>query len=332
MANEFDGLGVVSPDVELQAFLEDGIAFIQNNPASIDEIFNQFTRGHLAKKYGEREIQKIKEWTTKNEIPVVLAWGLNAERMPSISVHIAHSDEMVQYAALGDHAGVLLGSDNGVQVVVSEFVPASYSSATGTMIVNTSTTDISNVRAGHILVDAAGEEFLIEVVLDDESFVLNIDLGGVVADSSVFIKSGEGEITKRKLGQAHFKELIDIGIHGHADQNTVLWMYYMVSWLLFRFKAILENRCIDIATFSASDFDRDSKFLGEHIYSRWIRFSGKTTIQWREPKYPNITSFDLVVLEPIDPADPESAEVVSEGFKADKINDTSETTIIPREE
>ena len=317
--SEFDGLGVVSLDVELHSFLEDGFIFIRNNPTVIDEIFSHFRSAHLERLYGQREIEKIKKWVTTNDIYVVMSWSLNPQKLPSVSVHMAHSEEAVQWAGMDDYAGMLLGSDGDIEVVVDSFVPAAYDTTNGIITV-TDSTDISRLKPGHIVVDGSDEEWLIESPIGDNYFAVNTTLGSDVDISKLLVKSGQGTITKRKLGQAQFRELIDIGLHGHADQHTVMWLYYIVSWLLFRFKTILEKRCFDVHTFSASDFDRDSKYLGEHVYSRWLRLSGKTSISWREPPYTNITRIDTATL------DSNGDIVEGEGLLSDATGTIDDTT------
>lgn len=303
--------GVRSLDVEVQVFLTDGFDFIRANPDSLDEIFRHFQESHLEKLYGNKELERVKKWFLNNNVPVIQSWNLAPTRVPCISVHLAASSETTGYSYFGDHAETNTTIDSTTALtVVDDFVPASYDSTTGIITINPDTTDISNIRPNHILVDASGEVFLVTPVIDLENnfFTIDITEGSDVDVRSLLVQDGVG-VVKRKFGQAEFTENIDLGIHGKDDDNTVLWMYYIIVWILFRFKQTLEDRGIDIHTFSASEFDRQSKFVEENIYSRWIRLSGKTTVEWSEDPLPIATGIEL-------------------DLDADDLDDTTQTTDI----
>jgi hypothetical protein len=289
--------GLRSLDIEIQAFLDDGFEYIRANPDVFTEIFKHFQEPHLEKLYGNREVDRVKKWFLGTHVPVIQSWNLGPSRVPCVSIHLAASSEATQYSYFGDHAETNEEIDaSQATVIVDDFVPAAYDSTTGVITINPDTTDISNIRPNYILVDASGEAFLIIPVIDLENnfFTIDITEGSGVDVRSLHIQDGVG-VVKKKHGQSEFMENIDLGIHGKDDNNTVLWMYYIIVWLLFRFKATLEERGIDIHTFSASEFDRQSKFVEENIYSRWIRLVGKTTVEWSEDKLPIATTFDLTL-------------------------------------
>jgi len=74
-----------------------------------------------------------------------------------------------------------------------------------------------------------------------------------------------------------FTVMLDIGIHGNRSADEVLWMYYILNFLLFKKKRVLERMGIELQTFSASDYNRDQKYMGDNIWTRWIRF--RCTVQ-----------------------------------------------------
>jgi len=288
-------LGVRSFDVEIQAFLTDGFSYIRQHPEIIDEIFGHFKQSHLEALYGETEIKNVKQWVLTNDIPVIQSWNLAPSRVPCVSVHLAASNEQTQWSYLGDHAETGVESGTGA-TIVDTFVPADYDATTGRITINPDTTDISGIRPGYILHDASGEKFLIVPVIDIDNNFFSIDTTeGSDVDVRELVITDSVTYVKKKYGQGEFHENVDLGIHGSDDNNTVLWMYYMVVWTLFRFKPVLEKRGIDLHTFSASEFDRQSKFVQENVYSRWIRLGAKSTVEWSEDALPVASSFELIV-------------------------------------
>ncbi len=299
-------MGVISLDVELQAFLTDGFDYVRAHlDDSVDEIFSNFKQPHLAKLYGDKEIKTIKKWLREQAIPVVQSWGLQPTLVPCISIHLAQSSEQTGHSFLGDLGGTVTSTATPL-IIIPPFTCASYDSATGKVTTKPGT-DISALRNGYILVDGAGELWLVDGTIGNDYFHINTDAGGLVDTSKFYIQSAEGTV-RAKGGQALFQDMVDIGIHGHTNQNTVLWMYYIISWLLFRFKSTLEARGIQLQTFSGTEFNKDMKFLGEHIYSRWMRFVAQTEVEWTETPYVNVDTVDLT------------------DFKADESGDTDHTT------
>jgi len=82
------------------------------------------------------------------------------------------------------------------------------------------------------------------------------------------------------LGVSTFNIMIDIGIHAHKNADQVLWMYYMLSYILFRYKNIAQSMGITLQTFSSSDWSRDNTAQVENIYTRWVRFSTSISHTW----------------------------------------------------
>lgn len=80
---------------------------------------------------------------------------------------------------------------------------------------------------------------------------------------------GDGESSE--IGINSMNVLVDIGIHGSKAADQVLWMYYILSYILFKYKNISRSLGIEIQTFSASDWQKESAKMPENIWTRWIR-------------------------------------------------------------
>jgi hypothetical protein len=263
-------------DVLLQSILRLGFDHLRAHPEDIEEIFGDFKTDHLWKAYGQEEIDRIKQWVTENEIPIVLAWALNPAKVPCISLQLAQSTELVEAAGMDDFVDYIEEPKNPRTVI--EFVPTNIiADGDQTIVVPPNDVDISLVRSQMLLVDSKNEQYLIGGIASGGISV--VQAGEPINPTKVKVVSFV-TTTKRKRRTVPIQEVIDIGIHGHADQNTVLWMYYLVIWILLRFKPEMEKRCADLSTFSASDFNRDSQFLAENVFSRFIRVSARTRVTW----------------------------------------------------
>jgi hypothetical protein len=78
---------------------------------------------------------------------------------------------------------------------------------------------------------------------------------------------------------------LDIGIHGSKVADGVLWMYYILSDILFRHKGLAQSMGIEIQTFSASDFQRDNSKLPENIYTRYVKMRLTTFDTWKSDSF-----------------------------------------------
>jgi hypothetical protein len=65
---------------------------------------------------------------------------------------------------------------------------------------------------------------------------------------------------------------LDIGIHAMKDKDHVLWMYYLLNYILYKQKIYINNLGLQLHTFSASDYNKESKYMAENVWSRWVRF------------------------------------------------------------
>ena len=70
---------------------------------------------------------------------------------------------------------------------------------------------------------------------------------------------------------------LDIGIHADKSKDYVLWLYYMVNYILYKEKRNFRDLGLQLVTFNASDYNKESKYMAENIWTRWIRF--RCTVQ-----------------------------------------------------
>lgn len=98
-----------------------------------------------------------------------------------------------------------------------------------------------------------------------------------------------------ETGTGVFTAMVDIGIHANKAGDHVLWLYYIVAYILFKHKRMVERFGLKLHTFSASDYNKDSNKMTENIWTRWIRFKCTTQNFWDGDE---LTMVDDINLDP----------------------------------
>lgn len=89
-----------------------------------------------------------------------------------------------------------------------------------------------------------------------------------------------GTGTDAEFGTAVFTAMIDVGIHVTRGGDYVLWVYYIVSYILFKYKPLAEKWGLKLQTYSASDYSKDADKAANNIWTRWVRFRCTTQNFW----------------------------------------------------
>lgn len=105
------------PEVILRKVIDYGIKQLRTDRAAFEDLFNQFTVDELGQDYGEQYVDDMWAWFSVTKIPVVQAWSFNAQRIPSISIHLANESEDESKAAIGD----IFGQDETSEVGTGVF-------------------------------------------------------------------------------------------------------------------------------------------------------------------------------------------------------------------
>lgn len=86
---------------------------------------------------------------------------------------------------------------------------------------------------------------------------------------------GMGEENDIKTGVVSVS--IDIGIHADKSKDHVLWMYYILLYVLYREKMLGHRLGLQLYTYRANDYNKESKYMADNVWSRWVRF--RCTVQ-----------------------------------------------------
>ena len=70
---------------------------------------------------------------------------------------------------------------------------------------------------------------------------------------------------------------LDIGIHADKSKDHVLWMYYILTYIFYKEKMLGRELGLQLFTFRASDYNKESKYMADNVWSRWVRF--KCTVE-----------------------------------------------------
>lgn len=110
-------------------------------------------------------------------------------------------------------------------------------------------------------------------------------------------------------GTAAFTVMLDIGIHANKGADHVLWMYYVLSYILFKSKPDLHRLGLRLGTYSASDYSKDAEKMPNSIWTRWVRYRCTTQNDWSAEPLGQIDDLNMDQTEN------------SDGFKVSRIHD-----------
>jgi hypothetical protein len=82
------------------------------------------------------------------------------------------------------------------------------------------------------------------------------------------------------VGTAVFTVMVDVGIHVTKGGDHIIWLYYIVSYILFKYKLLAQRWGLKLQTYSASDYAKDADKSQNNVWTRWVRFRCTTENFW----------------------------------------------------
>jgi hypothetical protein len=107
---------------------------------------------------------------------------------------------------------------------------------------------------------------------------------------------------EEETGTGVFTVMIDIGIHANKGGDHVLWMYYIVSYILFKHKDMAFRLGLKLGTFSASDYSKNAELMGNNIWTRWVRFRCTTQNFWGADPFTEVDGLNVETAIGLPPA------------------------------
>lgn len=98
-----------------------------------------------------------------------------------------------------------------------------------------------------------------------------------------------GDLDGDDLGTGTSTVQINVGIHADKNSDAVLWLYYILNYILYKEKPMAVRLGLQLHTFSASEFDKDNRYLASNVWTRWCRVRGTVENWWPDAEGAEIT-------------------------------------------
>jgi hypothetical protein len=295
------------PDLVIESILREGFIALKRNPDLIDDVFASLTRSYASKKYGEKELQRIKDMISKRDWGFVHSFGEVESNVPCVSIQLGNESEDRGLAHLEDFdesvtEDIVDPEELAELVRVSNIQPDSYDPISGTVYVPDSV-NLTQVHVNLLYVDAAGTEHVILGGIDNT----NGQKQFVVAKNSEVDISDEGEIKSSidykqyEVRGVHNDVQILLGIHT-KDALMTKYIYILVKYFLLARKKALIERCFIASSYQGSDFTRNLKYEGDIVFTRFLTVSGKVQDTFRSDQEDIFDNVEVITKVPKDVA------------------------------
>lgn len=293
-------------DMHVQNVIQYGLKLILSDPKRyLGDIFGNAKLDPHAAIYGNRLLDQVEKWFTTTRINVILGFDLTQVELPCVTVNLQSSG--VSQPVLGDDTGFvhhehLQAQEREIIVPAFQFATAVLSADRQTMAVTLPASmpldQQQYVIAGLLFRDGKGLEY--QVGVDDEG---NISVVQNSADAPV----AQMDLTQIEVispvlqarfnrNAAVFDDQVVVAVHGHANKNEGLWLYYIVMWCLLKLRPVLQATFgIDLSMPVASDFSKSSDFAGDNVWQRFITMNCKTVWTWEAARQSDILGLLLNV-------------------------------------
>lgn len=112
-------------------------------------------------------------------------------------------------------------------------------------------------------------------------------------ESKAAIGDHYGEETNDDLGVGVSSVIVDIDIWTSKQSDYILWLYYILSYILYKEKRLLERLGCQLHTFGAGDYNKDGSKQDENVWNRKVRFKCTTQNTWVSEKKTTPDDIDL---------------------------------------
>lgn len=278
---------ILQGDVLISELIRQGLDDLRKNIWLLDDVFSSFVQVEaFREKYGQKEIDRAKEWFANNKIDVYMRYRNDKDEMPCVTVALGGSDEIVDMKSLGDlspEIETLIPSKIGkpIPYMVKPFVPASYDSNTN-IVVAPDSTSLRRATPGMLLVDTeTGNGYVISQVYDQS---ITIIPGTEPFEAQRVAVAPKYPFYRVRREHTFFSENYQIGCHVHGDPSTLLWLHSIVLYLILRYReSMLEGRGFAQSSVSSTDLMPNSAMSqpgGETVFSRFISLNGQVENSW----------------------------------------------------
>ena len=283
--------GIHQSDIIIRTAIIAGLADIRAKPWLLNYVFASLPKDPLTwKEYGEKNVLEAKKWFLETHVPVKLVPVLNELEIPSITITLMDSSEVVPETTIGDiHYTPAEDSNPFPATLTTPFAPKSYNQKTGIITLKELPATVF-LGAGMYILDSVGRYHQILEVIDDLSFKIK---PGTIADfSQAVLKASKNP--RMGLESSSFRETYRIGIHVGGEPQKLSWLHSFVVFCLMRYKEVLlEARGFERSTIQSSDFGRENAMDSELVFTRNITVSGFVRQYWPKVQAPVIDAVQM---------------------------------------
>lgn len=306
-------MSFIMPDLVIEATIRDGLADLAKNPERINNIFESLLLPYNKRKYGSRELQRLRKMVEKEQINVVHSFGEVTTKVPCFSIQLGADTEAKNLARLGDfeedkRETFTDPSDLQDLVVIDSFIAQSYDSNSGQVFVDDSV-DLSDVHANLLFIDGSGTEFVIKSGVSNQAgnkfFTIDKNQTPDINDF-VTIKSSL-DFEQFEINGVTSDINILVGVHS-KNALTTKYMYILLKYFMLSRKRDMIKRCFIVSSHSGSDFTRNMEYQGDMVFTRFMTVTGKIEDSWRGDEVDLIDDIRVEALVPQDQATAEDLD------------------------
>lgn len=290
--------GIFQGDLIMKTAVELAIEDMRKNSWLIEDVFSSLLENPiLNQRYGLKEIARAKEFILNNKIDVYMHHRLDKMNYPCVTISIGQSTEDKSLATLGDTSVAFeqftpdeIGKP--IKFLVPPFKAVSYDKVTGILEMPTDIAQYRYLDKGMLLVEVkTGNAWTINGKAGENGIQLAEGTKLPKGDLAVIPRY---PVYKARRERAISQEQYNIGCHVHGDPSTLIFLFAVVKYGLFRYReGLLEYNNFQLSNITCTDMIKNDMMQEENIYSRWITLSGQVEESWIKTPKRFIESVDL---------------------------------------
>lgn len=290
-------MGVVLSDLVVESVIRDGLASIRDDDSRLEDLFENYNATYLKDTMGWQAINQVKDFIKTNQVNIVQSFIQAPSALPCFSIQLAQASEDRNRAVLSDNVGSEITIEDS-EVLVS-MTPTSYDSNTGILFVPGST-DLSDISVGMMFQDTTGTVYEIEGgIIDTVPKQINIGVGESPSIAGICSIVSNLDFSRNNINMIPINENIQIGVHS-KDAATTKILYYILIYIFQIKRDSFIKRGLTLTAFSASDFGRESNFLPENTYSRFVTLNAITRLYYKSKTDDLADNIGIIVRVPKD--------------------------------
>lgn len=307
------------PDLIVEGVLREAYGVLKRNPELIDNIFRfMMTNPRLSKKYGAREIKRIKDHIAKYDWSFVHSFNEVEGKTPAISIQLLAENEAKEVMVEDFQADVrvpLEPQELAALIVIQGFTPTGYNALSGAVLVDDSV-DLTNVHLNLLFVDASGTIWPIlggiNEIPGQQQFMIAANVapditGPCLIKSAIDFK----QVTVR--GNTTDVNIL-LGVHT-KDALLTKYFYIILKYFLMVRKPVLIGDGFICSKFQGSEFTRNLKIEGDAVFTRFLTLTGKVEDSFRSDETQVFDTIDVIIQVPKDVATTEDLGLQNAGIQ-----------------